>query len=379
MRILLLGEYSRLHNSLKEGLLLNDHEVVLVGNGDGFKNYPSDISIRAVWCETKLGKLVQQSLYRLFKFDIAQLEHAIRFYKVLPHLQGFDVVQLINEKPIQTIPFLELWFLKKIVAQNQTLFVLASGVDYLSVQFLMDKKITKSIMQPYFDNPKLKKEYRYILDYTSKSNAQIHEYVYQNCRGYIASDIDYVLPLTGNPKFLGMIPNPVNCEHLAYQELDFEGKIVLFLGINQWNYHQKGIPYFEKALAQIQAQYGERVEIHIAQNIPYDQYISLYNKAHIVLDQVYAYDQGYNALEAMAKGKVVFTGAETEFEAHYQLAHPVAINAKPDVDYLVHHLSYLIDNPQQIKMISQQAREFILREHHYKHIAEAYLTTWNRN
>ncbi len=379
MRILLLGEYSRLHNSLKEGLLLNDHEVVLVGNGDGFKNYPSDISIRAVWCETKLGKLVQQSLYRLFKFDIAQLEHAIRFYKVLPHLQGFDVVQLINEKPIQTIPFLELWFLKKIVAQNQKLFVLASGVDYLSVQFLMDKKITKSIMQPYFDNPKLKKEYRYILDYTSKSNAQIHEYVYQNCRGYIASDIDYVLPLTGNPKFLGMIPNPVNCEHLAYQELDFEGKIVLFLGINQWNYHQKGIPYFEKALAQIQAQYGERVEIHIAQNIPYDQYISLYNKAHIVLDQVYAYDQGYNALEAMAKGKVVFTGAETEFEAHYQLAHPVAINAKPDVDYLVHHLSYLIDNPQQIKMISQQAREFILREHHYKHIAEAYLTTWNRN
>lgn len=379
MRILLLGEYSRLHNSLKEGLLLNDHEVVLVGNGDGFKNYPSDISIRAVWCETKLGKLVQQSLYRLFKFDIAQLEHAIRFYKVLPHLQGFDVVQLINEKPIQTIPFLELWFLKKIVAQNQKLFVLASGVDYLSVQFLMNKKITKSIMQPYFDNPKLKKEYRYILDYTSKSNAQIHEYVYQNCRGYIASDIDYVLPLTGNPKFLGMIPNPVNCEHLAYQELDFEGKIVLFLGINQWNYHQKGIPYFEKALAQIQAQYGERVEIHIAQNIPYDQYISLYNKAHIVLDQVYAYDQGYNALEAMAKGKVVFTGAETEFEAHYQLAHPVAINAKPDVDYLVHHLSYLIDNPQQIKMISQQAREFILREHHYKHIAEAYLTTWNRN
>lgn len=379
MRILLLGEYSRLHNSLKEGLLLNDHEVVLVGNGDGFKNYPSDISIRAVWCETKLGKLVQQSLYRLFKFDIAQLEHAIRFYKVLPHLQGFDVVQLINEKPIQTIPFLELWFLKKIVAQNQTLFVLASGVDYLSVQFLMNKKITKSIMQPYFDNPKLKKEYRYILEYTSKSNAQIHEYVYQNCRGYIASDIDYVLPLTGNPKFIRMIPNPVNCEHLAYQELDFEGKIVLFLGINQWNYHQKGISYFEKALAQIQARYGEQVEIHIAQNIPYDQYISLYNKAHIVLDQVYAYDQGYNALEAMAKGKVVFTGAETEFEAHYQLSHPVAINAKPDVDYLVHHLSNLIDNPQQIKMISQQAREFILREHHYKHIAEVYLTTWNRN
>ena len=45
MRILLVGEYSRLHNSLKEGLLALGHEVVLVGNGDHFKNYPVDISI----------------------------------------------------------------------------------------------------------------------------------------------------------------------------------------------------------------------------------------------------------------------------------------------------------------------------------------------
>ena len=39
-----------------------------------------------------------------------------------------------------------------------------------------------------------------------------------------------------------------------------------------------------------------------------------FDTAHILLDQVYAYDQGYNALEAMAKGKVVFTGAEKEWE-----------------------------------------------------------------
>jgi hypothetical protein len=39
--------------------------------------------------------------------------------------------------------------------------------------------------------------------------------------------------------------------------------------------------------------------------VPYATYIELYNKSHIVLDQVFSYDQGYNALEAMAKGKVV--------------------------------------------------------------------------
>ena len=47
MRILLLGEYSRLHNTLKEGLIALGHQVILVGSGDGFKNYPVDYSILA--------------------------------------------------------------------------------------------------------------------------------------------------------------------------------------------------------------------------------------------------------------------------------------------------------------------------------------------
>ena len=45
MRILLVGEYSRLHNSLKEGLVALGHEVTIIGNGDSFKKYPVDIFI----------------------------------------------------------------------------------------------------------------------------------------------------------------------------------------------------------------------------------------------------------------------------------------------------------------------------------------------
>ena len=49
MRILLVGEYSRVHNSLKEGLLKIGHEVKIVGTGDDFKNFPVDFSIDSVW------------------------------------------------------------------------------------------------------------------------------------------------------------------------------------------------------------------------------------------------------------------------------------------------------------------------------------------
>jgi len=79
MRILLVGEFSRLHNSLKEGLIALGHEVVLISNGDGFKNYPSDFSNRAFWCESKIGNIPRQIIYRISKFDISKIERGIRF------------------------------------------------------------------------------------------------------------------------------------------------------------------------------------------------------------------------------------------------------------------------------------------------------------
>ena len=80
--------------------------------------------------------------------------------------------------------------------------------------------------------------------------------------------------------------------------------------------------------------------------------IKSYNECHIFLDQLYAYDQGYNALEAMAKGKVVFTGAEKEWLEYYDLEeNSVVINALPDVNYLVEKLSVLIENPEEINWV----------------------------
>lgn len=42
MRILLFGEYSNLFNCIKDGLLELGHEVYLVSDGNGYRNYESD-------------------------------------------------------------------------------------------------------------------------------------------------------------------------------------------------------------------------------------------------------------------------------------------------------------------------------------------------
>ena len=42
MKIALIGEFSLLHNYLKDGLISKGHEVTLFSNGDGWKKMPSD-------------------------------------------------------------------------------------------------------------------------------------------------------------------------------------------------------------------------------------------------------------------------------------------------------------------------------------------------
>lgn len=378
MRILLIGEYSLLHNSLKEGLVQLGHEVILAANSDGFKSYPVDLDFEAKWSKLKLINILRQIIYRLFKYDFATLEYGIRFYFLLPKFKNLDVIQFINEAPIKTTKKLELFLIKKIFELNKKVFILSCGADYFNMKFDIENKTKKSILQPFFLNPKLTKEFDPLFEYLKKNHKKIHDFVLEKCSGIIATDFDYLAAVKKSGKYSGFIPYPINHKKLLFQELNIENKIVIFLGINEWSYNQKGIPYFEKALEIIKIKYENRIEIINTKTVPYPIYIDLYNKAHILLDQSFSCDQGYNALEAMAKGKVVFTGAEKEFVQHYNLSEKVAINAIPDVDYLVTELSFLIENPEEIIAIGKRARAFVEKEHDYIKIATQYLETWNK-
>jgi glycosyltransferase involved in cell wall biosynthesis len=377
MKILLVGEYSLLHDSLKKGLVELGHEVTIIGNSNGYRCYPVDYNHEAKFLSKKIFILPRKILYRLFKFELIGLEYGFQFYLHLSKLKKFDVVQLVNEAPIKTFKSLEFLLIKKIFKSNKKCFVLSAGIDYLTLKFYIENKNYKSLMSPFFKNPKIK-EHLQFFDYFSKGHIKIHDFITHNFDGLIATDFDYVDATKNSPIYKGFIPYPINLSKLKFEKLLINDKIVIFLGINKYSYHQKGIIYFEKSLELIKKMYGDRVEIIIGNTIPYPDYINFYNKSHILLDQCTSRDQGYNALEAMAKGKVVFTGAEDEFIDYYNLTERVCINAKPDVDYLVNELSFLIENPEEIIAIGKRARAFVEKEHDYVKIAEKYLEVWSK-
>lgn len=377
MRILLVGEYSRLHNSLKEGLQGLGHEVTLVGSGDAFKNYPVDILLERGY-ETGWRKKLKVGIYKLTGIDISAIALRRKFNTLKPLLKGYDVVQLINESSFRTTPKIELEIARYLKENNKKLYLLSCGTDTKSVDYAQKGALPYSILTPLKEGKGNKSQYEYALKYTTRSFKQLHKHLYSLVDGIIATDLDYHIPYEGDAKYLGLIANPVNTTNLKFEPLAIDQKVIIFQGINRNNYYPKGQDIFSAALRIVRQQIPSKVEIISTENLPYSQYLKAYQSCHILLDQVYSQDQGYNALEAMALGKVVFTGAGKQFRDQYALSKTVAIDAVPDAQKIAKKIIDLVNQPAKLKEISENARNFIEQNHHYISVAENYIKSWDQ-
>lgn len=376
MKIVLVGEYNRLHKFLKEGLVKLGHQVVVVGLNDGFKKVDVEIHIKSHYKSGFLKKL-KALVFRLFKIDLHSISVKRQILKNQNRLSGHDIVQFINESSFLCLPKTEQQIFDLLHQTNDNTFLLSAGCDYPSIKYAYDQKFRYSILTPHFEGRLPAKDFSLGLKYIEPEFKALHEHIYKHIEGVISCDLDYTIPLEHHPKHLGLIPHPINTDTIQFSELQIKDKIVIFHGINRQNYYKKGNDIFEKALAILSEKHSDKIEIVTVESLPYKAYISTFDRAHIVLDQVYSFDQGYNALEAMAKGKVVFTGAEQEWLDYFNIKEDtIAINALPDAHSIAEKLEWLVLNPTIIKEISKNARAFVEKEHNYINIAQKYLEAW---
>jgi glycosyltransferase involved in cell wall biosynthesis len=376
MNVLLFGEFNRAHWNIKKGLEALGHKAVVASHRDGFKKVDVDIEIKDYFSSPILKK-VRTLILKVIGVDVSAITIKQQIKSKKKQLSNYDVVQFINEAPFdfkrkdqQTIfNWLKDW--------NSSVFLLSAGLDYPSISYAYDKKFRYSILTPYFENKGTKKDFSPALSYITPEHLVLHKHIFTHIEGVISNDLDYHIPLINHPKYLGMIPHAINLSELTYTPPNTNKKITIFHGINSYNYYKKGNDIFEAALVLISEKFSDKVDIIVAENLPYKTYIRSYNKADIVLDQIYAYDQGFNALEAMAKGKVVFTGAEQEWLDYYSIeADNIAINALPDAEKIAEKLEWLILNPKKITEIGINARRFVETHHDHKICAQKYVSLW---
>lgn len=365
MKILLIGEYSNVHWTLAEGLRSLGHKVCVVSNGDFWKNYKRDISLT----RTTYGKL-------------EGIAYLLKTIALLPRFRNYDIVQFINPM------FLELKaeriapiyrFFKR---HNKKIFLCAHGMDAYWIETCTREPYIFRYSDFNIGNKPIINDYTTAQanDWQNTPKANLNRYIANNCDGIIAGMYEYHTAYSSkHANKLTYIPFPIevnNQEQIQFYTTD--RRLRFFIGIQKTRSIYKGTDIMLRALERIAKDFPNDCEILKAENVPFTEYSRMVNDCDILLDQLYGYSPGMNALLAMSKGKIVIGGAEEEC---YQILNEKRlrpmINVIPDEEDVYNKLKWLIENKDKIAKLQQESIEFIQKHHTPCKVAEQYLLFWN--
>ncbi len=363
MKILLLGDYSNVHWTLSEGLRKLGHEVCVISDGDGWKNYQRDIDLR------------RRSLSKL-----DTIRYILDIVRTLPKMKGYDIVQLINPIFLDLKANKILPFYKYIRKNNGKVFLGAFGMDYYWVKTCLDCKTfrysdfnigNRQRTDEPFNKP-------FIEDWFEGEKTEINKIIARDCDGIISGLYEY--DCCYRPYFpdkTRFIPFPINMDGIIPIKHEQHKEVRFFVGIQKGRSEYKGTDIMLRALERVAAKYPKQCKIIKVESVPFDTYQNLMNSSDILLDQLYSYTPAMNALLAMAKGLVLVGGGEEE---NYEILgekdlRPI-INVLPDEEDIYKKLEQLVIHPERIPELSRQSVEYIRRHHDHIKVAQQYLDFW---
>ncbi len=364
MKILLIGEYSNVHWTLAEGLRSMGHTVCVASNGDFWKNYKRDISLTRD------------------KTRLSGLKLLIKTWYLLTRMRGYDVVQIINPM------FLELRAEKiahiydYLRRHNKKVFMGAFGMDAFWVKCATSRPAVFKYSDFNIGDKDIVNDYTttQITDWQSTPKANLNKRIADDCNGIIAGMYEYYTAYEKEYSHkLTYIPFPIECDITTpLQTYNTNRKIRFFIGIQKSRSIYKGTDIMLRALEHLHKEHPDKCEILRAENVPYEQYKLMVENCDVLLDQLYGYSPGMNALLALAKGKIVVGGAEEEC---YQMLNEKElrpmINVVPSEEDVYNKLLWLVENREKIATLQQESLEYIRRHHLPLNVAERYLRFWN--
>lgn len=356
MRILLLGEYSNVHATLARGLRALGHEVTVASNGDFWKDYPRDIDL-----SRRPGHLGGMALLA-------------KVCASLPRMTGYDVVQLINpmflELRAERIFPIYRWLRR----HNRKVVLCAFGMDYYWVNECVTRKHLRysdfNIGGELRHTPDSERERR---EWLGTAKERLNRMIAADCDHIVTGLYEYhscYQPLF--PDKTTFIPFPIDVPE-APVSIAPSDRLRIFIGVNRGRSAYKGTDIMLSAARRIAQAYPDRVELRIAESVPFARYERMVEGSDLILDQLYSYTPSMNPLMAMSKGVVCVGGGEPE---NYDILgetdlRPI-INVQPTESSVYHELEQLVLHPDRLPRLRRDSREYVLRHHEYRHVARAY-------
>ncbi len=365
MKILLLGEYSNVHNTLAKGLRRLGHQVTVASDGDSWKDYPRDIDLKRDLC-SRTGRI--SFLWRLMK--------------ALPSMRGYDIVQIINPiffelKAERIMPFYR--YLRR---HNGKIVLGAFGMDYYWVNINTDIRPLR--YSDFNIGERIRTDIeaqRFRDEWEGTPKEKLNREIASDCDGIVAGLYEYWATYNEVPELrdkMHFIPFPI--EMPENSPVTYDGvPLKIFAGISRGRSAYKGTDIMLAAAHEVQKRHPGLVELQIAEGVPFEQYSRMMEGSDAILDQLYSYTPSMNSLLAMSKGIIDIGGGEPE---NYDILgenelRPI-VNVQPDFESVVREIEQLVLHPENINALKEQSVEYVHRHHDYMKVAQQYIDFYRK-
>lgn len=344
MKILIVGECSGFARHLKNGFCLLGHDVTIVQSGDGWKALAQDNDI-----------IVRDQVWKIKGHRILGSN---RILAVINNLKTYRVLKNKCHRP-DLIIVVNYEFLSENVTD--------AGVSRKYISQCI-KKGAKLIMSEcgtspagaYFD----KEYYQDLLGKRTPLKDGRYTYLLNNSDVIIPTAYCYYDQLMAyekichydTKKVTRAIPLPITINNDAVSNSCEGRKIVVFHGVIRPK--AKGTPFIEAAMDRLQEEYPEKVKCICRGGIPYDEYVKLFDRVDILIDQTYLNGWGMNAIIGAMKGKCVLTSCGPENGENMGIDKIPFVRITPDVEQIHKTLKALVENPKRIESVKKQSRKF---------------------
>lgn len=381
MKILLIGEASFLHNTLKKGLVERGHRVTTMSDGNGWHDAPRDIDLRRDGRWGKLGglRVVWQLLCHL------------------PQLCGNDVVQIHN---YQFVPLMYRWntlllrFLKLTnrrvvkgcfgddpqIFRRQAQGVPAYSDTYWSGQLQNADQHRDRIAEVVEHGAEA--SWRKTTHMADALVACLYEYWLDYNEPPYAAKLHYVpLPMECEEMVKCVDNDPPSPSHPNDSQLPTNlttspsHHLTILIGLQPKRDFMKGAMKIAAFVEEVARRHPGKVQIKYVEGVPYDEYMRLLAEADVLVDQLYSYTPSMNSLAAMARGTVVIGGGEEEYYEFIgeKTLRPI-INVRPDVpdEENIAAIERALFTDGTLERMAQESIQFVHKYHDYRLVAKQY-------
>ena len=358
-----------MHNCLAQELRCLGHEVTVASDGSRWMNTGRDINL-----------LRRPGL-------LGTLRYVYDIQRALPKMTGYDIVQIASPIFLRLRPHRNARVFDYLKAHNRRMVLSALGTDMVYYDACHDGHTFRYSDYRLGDEPS---PYVGSSEYIAQQQDNWKQPFMREHSDHILAGIDGVVaclyeyyaayqPLMGDRVAYAGIP--IDTASLDFRPLEAApDKVRLFIGIQRDRHVIKGTDRLLAAMKRVHDRYPGLTELEVVENLPYDEYTRRMRASHVILDQLYSYTPGTNALIAMAQGLVAVSGAEPEYyDLIGETVNQPIVNVSPLVEGDIDHkLSWLVEHRDQLPQMSRASRIFVEKHNAAPVVAQRYLDYWNQ-